>query len=247
MKIAVISDIHGNMEALNAVMADIAEQGCEKIFVLGDYAMAGPEPKKAVDWFFNRQFDQKMKLIRGNTDEMIANYSPNLYETVKEKAPVMAEALRNDVTFFNPILTNFLKSLPLQLEIEESGVKFLLVHGSPRRNNEDILPDTPMEEVEKMLENVDADVVLCGHTHLPCGFQTSTKKTVVNVGSIGRPFTDEPKSCYLKITVNDGKCVFEHRFVEYDNKAASEKMKKRTFFGAEKLAEMLLNPTQRHF
>ena len=61
MKIAVISDIHGNMEALNAVMNDIEEQDCEKIFVLGDYAMAGPEPKKVVDWFFNRQFDKKFK------------------------------------------------------------------------------------------------------------------------------------------------------------------------------------------
>ena len=121
------------------------------------------------------------------------------------------------------------------------------MHGSPRKNNEDILPDTPMSEVEKMLENVTADVVLCGHTHLPCGFQTSTKQTVVNVGSVGRPFTEDPKSCYLKITVNDGKCLFEHRFVEYDNIAASEKMKKRTFLGAEKLAEMLINPTQRHF
>ena len=247
MKIAVISDIHGNMEALYAVMNDITEQGCEKIFVLGDYAMAGPEPKKVVDWFFNRQFDPKIRLIRGNTDEMIMNYSPNLYETVKEKAPVMAEALRNDVNLFNPILINFLKSLPLQLEVEVEGVKFLLVHGSPRKNNEDILPNSPMEEVEKMLENVNASVVLCGHTHLPCGFQTSTKQTVVNVGSVGRPFTEEPKSCYLKITVNNGKCLFEHRFVEYDNITASKKMKKRSFFGAEKLAEMLLNPTQRHF
>ena len=84
MKIAVISDIHGNMDALDAVMKDITSQDCDKIFVLGDYAMAGPEPKKVVDWFFNRQFDPKMKLIRGNTDEMIMNYSPNLYETVKE-------------------------------------------------------------------------------------------------------------------------------------------------------------------
>lgn len=247
MKIAVISDIHGNMDALDAVMKDITSQDCDKIFVLGDYAMAGPEPKKVVDWFFNRQFDPKMKLIRGNTDEMIMNYSPNLYETVKEKAPVMAEALRNDVKLFNPILTNFLKSLPIQLEVEECGVKFLLVHGSPKRINEDIMPDTPISEVEQMLQNVKADVVLCGHTHLPCGFQTSTKQTVVNVGSVGRPFTEEPKSCYLKITVNDGKCLFEHRFVEYDNQLASDKLRKRGFVGVEKLADTLLNPLERHF
>ena len=67
------------------------------------------------------------------------------------------------------------------------------MHGSPRKNNEDILPDTPMKELEKMLINVEANVVLCGHTHLPCGFQTPNKKTVVNVGSVGRPFTSEPK------------------------------------------------------
>ena len=64
MKIAVISDIHGNMEALEAVMDDIKKQDCEKIFVLGDYAMAGPEPRKVIDWFFNRQFDNKIKMIK---------------------------------------------------------------------------------------------------------------------------------------------------------------------------------------
>ena len=247
MKIAVISDIHGNMEALEAVMDDIKKQECEKIFVLGDYAMAGPEPRKAIDWFFNRQFDNKIVMIRGNTDDMIANYSPVVYQNIKEKAPVMAEALKNDVTQIHPIQVNFLRSLPLQLEVEEGGVKFLLVHGSPRKNNEDILPDTPINEVEKMLENVDANVILCGHTHLPCGFQTSTKQTVVNVGSIGRPFTEEPKSCYLKLTVDNGKCVFEHRFVKYNNVKAADKMRQRHFIGADKLANMLLNPTERHF
>ena len=53
MKIAVISDIHGNLEALEAVMADIEAQECEKIFVLGDYAMAGPEPADTINWFLS--------------------------------------------------------------------------------------------------------------------------------------------------------------------------------------------------
>ena len=57
MKIAVISDIHGNLNALEAVMDDIKQGGCEKIFVLGDYAMAGPEPSLVVDWFFKKQFE----------------------------------------------------------------------------------------------------------------------------------------------------------------------------------------------
>ena len=98
-----------------------------------------------------------------------------------------------------------------------------------------------------MLENVTADVILCGHTHLPCGYQTNKKQTVVNVGSVGRPFTEDPKSCYLKITVTSGKCLFEHRFVDYNKEKASNRLRKRTFDGADKLADMLLNPVVRHF
>ena len=247
MKIAVISDIHGNLEALEAVMEDIEKENCEKILVLGDYAMAGPEPQSVVDYFFKKQFDDKFVMIQGNTDLMIADYNEELYSTLKSKAPIMAEALKNDAKILNPIQKDFLKNLPIQLQVELEGVKILLVHGSPRKNNEDISPDLPLVEVEAMLENVEADVVVCGHTHLPCGFQTSKKQTVVNVGSVGRPFTPEPKACYLKITISDGKTLFEHKFVKYNKEQASAKLRKREFSGAEKLADMLLNPTERHF
>ncbi|MCM1002913.1 MAG: metallophosphatase family protein [Candidatus Gastranaerophilales bacterium] len=247
MKIAVISDIHGNLAALDAVLDDMKAQGCENVFVLGDYAMAGPRPSETVNWFMKKLGDKSFKMIQGNTDLMIADFSDDLYENVKTKAPIMAEALKDDVKTLNIIQKDFLKNLPIQLQIEEEGVKFLLVHGSPRKNNEDILPETPLTEIEKMLENVEADVVLCGHTHLPCGFQTSKKQTVVNVGSVGRPFTPEPKSCYLKLTVENGECMFEHRFVDYNKESASEVLRKRNFKGSDKLADMLLNPTVRHF
>jgi putative phosphoesterase len=247
MKIAVISDIHGNFEALEAVLNDIREQGCEKIFVLGDYAMAGPEPSKTLNWFFERRLDSNIIMIQGNTDLMISNYSEELYESVKSRAPIMAEALKDDVTLLTPVQKDFLRNLPTQIEVLECGMKFLLVHGSPRRNNEDILPETTLDKLEEMLEGVNADIVLCGHTHLPCGFQTENKKTVVNVGSVGRPFTLEPQACYLKITLNNGEAIFEHRFVDYDKEKSSLILKNRSFNGAEKLAGMLLNPTQRHF
>ncbi len=247
MKIAVISDIHGNMEALNAVMKDIEDKKCEKVFVLGDYAMAGPEPSSVVGFFWTKKFDSNFSMIQGNTDLMIASYDEDLYKTLKEKAPVMAEALKNDAEILTPDEKSFLKELPAQLEVEAGGVKFLLVHGSPRKNNEDILPDTPLEKVEKMLEYVLADVVLCGHTHIPCGFQTSLKKTVVNAGSVGRPFTPKPQACYLIIDVVEGKCIFEHQFVDYDKEKAAKKLMRRPFWGADKLAKTLLDPKERHF
>lgn len=247
MKIAVISDIHGNLTALDAVMNDIKENGCEQIFCLGDYVMAGPEPIETLNWFFDKSFDPTFTLIQGNTDLMLADYNEDLFLTLKSKAPVMAEALKADSSLINHIQKDFLRTLPIQKEVLVNGVKFLLVHGSPRKNNEDIMPETPIKEVEKIIDGVDADVILCGHTHIPCGFQTSTKQTVVNVGSVGRPFTAEPKSCYLVITIVEGKCLFEHRFVEYDNNKSAEILKKRDFFGAFKLADTLLNPKIRHF
>lgn len=247
MKIAVISDIHGNMEAINAVFEDIKHQNCERIFVLGDYAMAGPEPNKAIDYFIEKLSDNKFSMIQGNTDYMISNFTEEIYNDIKNGAPVMAEALRNDVELLNSTQKSFLKNLPAQLEIEIEGIRFLLVHGSPRKNNENILPDTPLTELEEIINGVKAEIILCGHTHIPCGFQTESKKTVVNVGSIGRPFTPEPKSCYLKINIINGECLFEHRFVEYDNKTASEKLLLRDFTGKEKLAKTLISPKERHF
>lgn len=247
MKIAVISDIHGNMEALNAVLEDIKEENCNKMYCLGDYAMAGPEPVETINKIIELQNEIDIKMIQGNTDLMIADYSEKIYDALKPVAPVMAEALKNDYEIIPEEQLIFLKNLPPQLEIEEDGVKILLVHGSPRKNNENILPDLPLSEIEEMVEGTNADVILCGHTHIPCGYQTSDKKTVVNDGSVGRPFTEKPEACYLILTINNGKCLFEHKFVEYNNKKASEKMLKRTFEGKEKLAQTLIKPSERHF
>ena len=78
MKFAVISDIHGNMFALNAVLNDIKSQNIDKIYCLGDLAMAGPEPNKTVNFVKN----QNWTVIQGNTDNMIVNYSEDLYKEV---------------------------------------------------------------------------------------------------------------------------------------------------------------------
>ena len=132
----------------------------------------------------------------------------------------------------------------MNLEIE--GVKILMVHGSPRRNNEDILPDMPLEQIQEILEGVDADLIFCGHTHVPCGYQTNKKQTVVNVGSVGRPMTENPQSCYVVANFENGGFSIEHRFVDYDRETASSIMTMRNFDGCEALAQMILKPTRRH-
>ncbi|MBR1908422.1 metallophosphoesterase family protein [bacterium] len=242
MKIAIISDIHGNLFALEKVLEDIEHEKCDNVICLGDLAMAGPEPNKTVELIKQMNWD----IIQGNTDKMIAEYTDEMYESLKSVIPIMANALRNDAAVISSENKEFLRNLPENLEITINNTPILLVHGSPRRNNEDILPDLPLEQVEEMVADTNARLILCGHTHLPCGYQTNSGKTVVNVGSVGRPFTEKPDACYAIVTFDDIGFGVEHRFVEYDNEAASKVLASRNFDGAEKLSKMLINPELRH-
>lgn len=246
MKIAVISDIHGNMQALEAVLSDIKKENCSKIFCLGDIAMAGPEPVKTIQKIIELQESEDFEIIQGNTDEMIANCDNQMIHLLEENNPIMAHALENDVFVIPEELKNFLRNLPKQKELEIEGTKILLVHGSPRKNNENIFPDLKIEEVENMISGTDADIIFCGHTHMPCGYQTNTKQTVVNTGSVGRPFSEEPKSCYAVLEINNKEFSVKHNFVDYDYKTAAAILKERGFEGSDKLAQMLIHATSRY-
>lgn len=242
MKFAVLSDIHGNMFALRAVLSDIAKYNVDRILCLGDLAMAGPEPNKTIDFVRT----QDWTVIQGNTDEMIANFNEDLFEKLHNDAPIMANALRQDVNEITEENVSYLKNLPINKCIEVDGVKILLTHGSPRKNNENIFPNMDIKIIEDIFQDVDADLVFCGHTHMPCGYQTNSKITVVNDGSVGRPFTEIPNACYVLAEVKNGSFTIEHKMVDYARISASEILAKRSFDGAEKLAKMLIKPELRH-
>ena len=144
MKVAVLSDIHGNFQALKAVVNDMDKFDCEKVLCLGDLAMAGPQPDVVIN-YVEKQND--WEVIQGNTDKMIAEYSIELFNQVYSTFPVMANALADDAKILSDAQKNFLKNLPQQKDIDICGVKVLMVHGSPRKNNEDIL----LEEIIHLL------------------------------------------------------------------------------------------------
>lgn len=243
MKIAVLSDIHGNMQALEKVVEDIKKHNCEKVFCLGDLAMAGPQPRAAIDYVKNQP---DWVVIQGNTDKLISDFSPEIFNDIKSKFPLMAHALADDVIFIEDDKKEYLKNLPAQKELTIEGLKILLVHGSPRRNNEDILPGQPIGKIEEMIKDTDADIILCGHTHVPAGYQTSTKQTIINDGSVGRPMTEELKACYCILDINKGGFSVVHKFLDYDRELAANIMKMRNFEGADKIADMLTKPMPRH-
>ena len=243
MRIAVLSDIHANAQALEAVMSDVVNQGCEHVFCLGDIALAGPQPKEVIDYVMAQN---TWTVIQGNTDKMIAQYGPEVMEFLEAQYPVMANALADDVSVIDDAHRAFLAELPPILSFEVEGCTVLLTHGSPRANNEDILPGMPLEIVEEIIAGTTEKLILCGHTHVPCGYQTNTNQTVVNVGSVGRPMTQEPKASYAIIDFANGSFEVRHRFVTYDNVLAAQIMSQRGFVGADRLADLLLNPVERH-
>ena len=248
MKIAIISDLHGNIDALESVLSDIDSENCSKIFCLGDIAMAGPEPKTTINRIHALMQSKDFHIIQGKTDNMLSVFSFDTYNEILKVNAVMASAYLADSQLLNEEEKNFLKNLPEKEEIELFGINILLVHGSPRKNNENIYPNLKIEEVEEMIADTKANIIFCGHTHMPCGYQTNTEQTVVNVGSIGRPFSEVPDSCYALMDINETNSTYtiKHKFVKYNVEKAAEKIVQRGFEGAEKLAKMLLKATSRY-
>ena len=237
MKIAIISDIHGNSLALDAVLKRIEELGADKVFCLGDLAMAGYDPNYTVETVKNLP---DVTIIQGNTDKMIAYYNEEVFSAVNAVASAMGHALRDDVKIMKKENIEFLHQLSEKLEVEVKGVKICLCHGSPRRQNENLYPDTSVGVVEGAVSSTDADLIFCGHTHLPCGFQLENGQTVVNVGSVGRPMQTDKTPVFGFLEIHDNK-TFEirHEFAPYDSKAAAKKVIERGFEYCEDLAEML--------
>ncbi len=248
MKIAVISDIHANLEALNSVLDDIKSEQCNKIFCLGDIVMAGPEPINTLNRIKELSKSKDFHIIQGNTDKMLSVFSFETQNKLLKVNEVMAAAYLADSQLLNDEDKDFLKSLKEQEEIDLFGIKILLVHGSPRKNDENIFPDMKIEEIEEIIKDTKADVIFCGHTHMPAGYQTNTEQTVVNAGSIGRPFSNSPDSCYaiMEINENDSTYKITHKSVKYDVEKSAQKIKERGFSGCEKLAKMLIKATSRY-
>lgn len=238
IKVAVMSDLHGNIEALKAVFADVDALGIKRILILGDLALMGPEPNKAIDFVKDVIEKYDVDIIQGNTDLMIIN----------DELPNVADFVKNAILYSKENVTTenkaFLRSLTPQKSIKIGETSILMVHGSPRRIDENIMPARPIEEIKPMLADAKEALILCGHTHKPAGYQIE-KQTIVNDGSVGRPMNGDYRSCYVVLDIDEEKqnCFsVEHRFVEYDFETAAAKLGAQNFEGAKILEGMLLNP-----
>ena len=243
MKIAIISDIHANLEALEAVLFEIEKSNVDKIFCLGDLFLAGYDPNSTGAKIFEliEKYKENFEIIQGNTDKMLANYSEELFELAKNKFPCMGYALRDDLNIIDKKYLDFIRNLPEKKRVIVNNLKIDLVHGSPRNQSENIYPDLLPETVEEMVKDSDADLILCGHTHIPCGYSLNSNKTIINAGSVGRSMTSDKNAVYLQLTIDkEGKFFSEHRIIKYNNELVSKHILARGFKHCEDLASQYI-------
>lgn len=222
MKVAFISDIHGNMEALEAVLRDIETRDIHYIYCLGDLVGYGPDPNPVVDAIREHQ----IPTVMGNFDDAIGFIKGSCgctYQPGRETE--MGEFVLNwSIENTSEDSKTFLRALPKELQTEIGGVAFHLVHGSPANHLLEYLrPNTPISRLEEIIPLIEGDVLVSGHTHLPLA-RVYKGKGIFNCGSVGRPKDGDPRAAYLVFEADQGTYSFECVRVPYHIQTVCEKL-----------------------
>lgn len=208
MKIALFSDIHANLPALEAVLEDIDRQNPDMVFCLGDLVGYAPWPNEVVEVIRSR----RIPTIAGNYDRGVGLNSDDCgcaYKTKEDRARG-AES----IAFTNEVISDqnreYLRALPAHLRIEfAKDSHLLLVHGSPRKINEYLFADRPDISFQRMMQKADAQIMAFGHTHKPYHRILEYRQEgnarfehAINIGSVGKPKDGDPRACYALLEWN---------------------------------------------
>lgn len=219
MKLAVFSDIHGNLQGLEAVLRDMEARGADVVWCGGDLVGYGANPGEVIDLVRRRG----IPAIMGNYDDGIGYWRIACGCDYPDEA-AMARGQRS-IQWTKEHTTDeqkaYLRNLPYRLQREMEGHQVVLVHGSPVRLNEYLFRDTPEEVFRGHLAATGADVLIFGHTHKPF-HKVLDGKHLVNSGSAGKPKHGHPVATYVLVDLSaaDGVQV-EIVEVPYDYEAAA--------------------------
>lgn len=208
MKIAAISDIHGNIYSLMKVLEDIDEQKVDLVVCLGDLVGYGPHPNEVVALIKRRE----IPCIKGNYDASVADGGFTFIRDTSINSfslPWTVEEVRASNKYY-------LSQLPTKLDYNINGVKVMFTHGSPNKISEYLFEDG--ENTKKIMEEINEDVLICAHTHIP-SYKKFGNKVFINVGSVGKPKIGRPNATYALIEIKEDKTIdVKFRELEYDYK-----------------------------
>jgi predicted phosphodiesterase len=226
VRLALLSDIHGNLPALDAVLRDLTSVGVDRTWVLGDHVALGPEPVAVLERLAS--FPDLM-LSRGNTDRHVVDGDlppPTVEDAQRDPAlvPRVAEAAAS-FGWTRGMLTatgqlEKLAALPLELRAElPDGTRLLGVHASPGRDDgPGLRPGQPDEELDRLLAGAGADLIVTGHTHVHVD-RAHRETRLFNLGSVALPPPDEPRASYAVLDADERSYRLERRLVTYDHRA----------------------------
>lgn len=223
MRVAVISDVHGNSWALKAVLVDIRARKIEKIINLGDCLYGPLDPAVTADILM----ELNITTVSGNEDRII-------YDSSNTQSSPTLDYVRKSL---NDEQMKWLKEIPFSAAHDD----FFLFHGTPQNDMEYLLLDVretgvflrDTEAIESKLKSIKQKAILCGHDHTPNSVLLSDQRMVVNPGSVGlQAYTDDspyphkietgsPHARYSVITDLDGDLLMERIAVPYDWEAAA--------------------------
>lgn len=196
MRIAIVSDVHGNLTAFDAVLADIERRAPDLVLHGGDLALMGAQPAEVID----RVRELGWPGVVGNTDEAL--WQPEEQARQEELAPKLETLLRLIFQEYAPATleligeerVTWLRELPAQQRLED----LVLVHATPGELWRAPMPDAEDDELSAIYAPLDAATAVYGHIHRPYT-RTLTRLTVANSGSVGMPWDGDPRASYLLI------------------------------------------------
>jgi putative phosphoesterase len=230
MRIALFSDIHANLPALEACLKNIDEQKPDAVYCLGDLIGYNIWPNEVINEIRKRG----IATIAGNYDQGIGLMSDECgcaYKTETEK-----DMGKISISFTNSIVKpeerNYLRTLPAHIRVEfqlnNDKLNLLLVHGSPRKINEYLFEDRDEKSLMRIMHDANADIMCFGHTHKPyhkvlnnVSENKNHFRHAINIGSVGKPKDGNPKGCYVMLTINpnssiENKDAVQVEFVRFD-------------------------------
>ena len=208
MRIAALYDIHGNVFALEAVLAELSSMRPDAILIGGDI-VAGPFPVETLERLTGLEAD--VRFIHGNTEREVVHLGPNVPPTWAERVPWIHDQLTQ-------AQRDFLDQLPEQMILEVDGHgPALFCHGSPRSDEEIITALTSDERLREIMAGVEQRLVVGGHTHMQLD-RTIDGIRFVNAGSVGMPYETSPGAYWTML----GSHGVERRRTPYDLEEAAE-------------------------
>ena len=223
MRLLIVSDIHSNHAALQAVLDDATPW--DRCICAGDTVGYGPDPNECIGALRDNGF----RCIMGNHDHAVINGDTPPLENTPEKFhfnPRAARAIEINRGLLIPYSRAYLEGLPTSLRLKVNRIYIAAYHGSPRAPlSEYVLPEEAKMRAPQLIAESDCNLLILGHTHKPYALEHGDA-LLLNPGSVGQPRDGDPRASYATVEIAEGRITSRIHRVKYDIERTQEKMKR---------------------